>query len=380
METAEAIIEEGEPAERLTPPAGINGYNYPSTWINSRERPDRRLRKKLVRRLSPDRSQILRRLAQCAFAVLNSWVGIEFYLFVRQFEPGGCVVGLSRPAGVEGWLPIAGLMNLKYALMTGRSPEIHPAAMFLLVAFLLISFLFRKSFCSWLCPVGSLSEALWKLGRKMFKRTWALPRWADIPLRGLKYLLLGFFLYAVIGMSVEVIAAFFSGPYGLVADVKMLNFFRNLGRTSALTIAVLGVLSMMVQNFWCRYLCPYGALMGIASLLSPAKIRRNPDRCIDCAKCARACPFLLPVDKLVTVKSAECTACLECVAVCPSAGALDLSFPRKRRISSWVLASCIAAIFVGMVGCAKLSGGWESRIPTEVYRDLVPIASRLAHP
>jgi polyferredoxin len=333
-----------------------------------------------VRRFSPDRTQIVRRTAQAAFAALNLLLGIEFYRFVLQFEPGGRIVGISRPAGVEGWLPIAGLMNLKYALLTGKIPEVHPAAMFLLAAFLLISFLFRKSFCSWLCPVGTLSEALWKLGRGLFRRTWALPRWADLPLRGLKYLLLGFFLYAVAGMSVETIAAFFTGPYGLVADVKMLSFFRHLGRTAAVTLAILGVLSMVAQNFWCRYLCPYGALLGIASLLSPSKIRRFENRCVDCAKCARACPSLLPVDKLVTIQSAECTACLECVAACPAEGALDLTFPRKRRVPAWALAACIAAIFVGMVSYAKLSGGWEGRIPTEVYRNLVPIAGRLGHP
>src|SRR3989442_12428093 len=56
-----------------------------------------------------------------------------------------------------------------------------------------------------------------------FGRNFRLPRWLDIPLRGLKYLLLGLFLYAVASMSVDGIRAFLDGPYGLVADVKMLN-------------------------------------------------------------------------------------------------------------------------------------------------------------
>ena len=50
------------------------------------------------------------------------------------------------------------------------------------------------------------------------------------------------------------------------------------------------VASVFVQNFWCRYLCPYGALLGLTSLLSPLRIRREPAACIDCAKCAKACP------------------------------------------------------------------------------------------
>jgi polyferredoxin len=42
--------------------------------------------------------------------------------------------------------------------------------MFLLVTFVAMAFLFRKAFCSWLCPVGTLSKYLWKVGRKIFQR------------------------------------------------------------------------------------------------------------------------------------------------------------------------------------------------------------------
>ena len=52
-------------------------------------------------------------------------------------------------------LPIAGLMNLKYLLVAGSMPAIHPASWFPLASFLAISLLLRKAFCSWLCPVGN---------------------------------------------------------------------------------------------------------------------------------------------------------------------------------------------------------------------------------
>ena len=76
-------------------------------------------------------------------------------------------------------------------------------------------------------------------------------------------------------MSVPAIRAFLEGPYGMVDDVKMLNFFRFLGLTGGIVIALLVLASVFVQNFWCRYLCPYGALMGLASLASPLRIRRD---------------------------------------------------------------------------------------------------------
>jgi polyferredoxin len=202
----------------------------------------------------------------------------------------------------------------------------------------------------------------------------------DIGLRSLKYILLGLFLYAVGNMSVAAIRAFMEGPYGLISDVKMLNFFRYLGVTAAVTIGVLSILSIFVQNFWCRYLCPYGALVGLVARFSPARIRRAPTICIDCAKCAKECPSLLPVDKLITVRSPECTGCLDCVAVCPAEGALEMSVGKRRRITAWAMATGIAVLFLGIVGYAQWAGYWRTDLPSQVYFDLIPRAHEFAHP
>ncbi len=346
----------------------------------------RKAKKKLVRRVAPDHSQRMRHIFQIAFLMLNVWIGAEFYLWVRGFEMAS-PVGFSRPAGVDGWLPISGLMNLKAWIATGHIPGVHPAAMFLLVAFLGMAYLLRKAFCSWLCPVGTISEWLWRAGRRLFRRNFALPRWLDVPLRGLKYLLLGFFASAVAAMPVAGIRDFMHTPFGLVADVKMLNFFRFIGETGLIVIGVLVIGSLLVRNFWCRYLCPYGGLLGLVSLFSPVGIRRNEERCIDCGKCAKACPSALPVDRLLAVHSAECTGCMECVAVCPAEGALDMSIARMpgvkrgpRRLPAWAVAAGIAAIFLGIVGYAKLSGHWQTNVPTAVYQQLVPHANEATHP
>jgi polyferredoxin len=346
--------------------------------------PSAKTKKKLERRLDRDYSQLARRSYQTAFLLLNVWLGGVFYSWVRGLETGASSADIAPPPGIEGWLPIAGLMNLKYFLLTGLVPSIHPAAMFLLVAFLAMSFLFRKAFCSWLCPVGTLSEYLGLLGQKIFGRNFRIWRWIDIPLRGLKYFLLGFFAWAISSMPAAAIANFMHSDYGLVAGVKMLNFFRHLGETGLIVVGILVLASVFVQNFWCRYLCPYGALLGFASLLSPVRIRREPQPCIDCGKCAKVCPSSLPVDKLVTIKSAECTGCLECVAICPAEGALHLALPQfsnpPKRIPSWIMAAGIAVLFFGIVGYAKAVGLWESHVPGAVYRQLVPHASQARHP
>ncbi len=342
-------------------------------------------KKKLVRRTDTDYSQALRRGFQFGFLLLNAYLGSMFYLWVRHYETGMLTRAVARPAGVEGWLPIAGMMNLKYFLGTGHVPAIHPAAMFLLITFLAMAFLLRKAFCGWLCPVGTLSEYLWLAGRKLFGRNFHLPRWLDLPLRGLKYLLLAFFVWAVSSMPASAIAGFMRSPYGVIADVKMLNFFRHIGETGLIVLAILVIASVFVQNFWCRYLCPYGALLGMAAFFSPMRIRRNESVCIDCGKCTKACPAALPVDKLISIKSAECTGCLECVAICPAKGALQMSpvplrQPQRHVMPAWAMAAGIAVLFFGVVGFAKSAGYWNTEVPRSIYLELVPHADEASHP
>jgi len=348
-------------------------------------------KKPFIRRFGRDTSQRTRHIVQGLFLLLNGWLGIQFYLWARFYERGGAGLSVQRPAGVEGWLPIAGLMNTKYLLVTGSVPAIHPAAMYLFIGFMLMSILLKKAFCSWLCPVGTFSEFLWRIGRRFFGRNLRLPKWFDVPLRALKYILLGLFV-AVIGvMSAEALNGFMQTPYGLLVDVKMMNFFRDMGITAAAVIALLALMSMLVQNFWCRYLCPYGALMGIASLLSPVKIRRDAEACIDCSKCSKACPAGLAVDKLVQIRTVECTACLACVSVCPAQDALQFALPPRkaptaaarwqfRSLSPLAISAVLAYFFFGVVLLARATNHWQTNLPEQVYMHLVPRANQLTHP
>ncbi|WP_272522039.1 4Fe-4S binding protein [Providencia sp. PROV202] len=325
-----------------------------------------------------------RKVVQITLLAINIYIGITFYYWVRYYETGGATLYLPRPGGIEGWLPIAGLMNLKYAIETGGLPPIHAAAMFLLASFIIISLLLKKSFCSWLCPIGTISEYIGKIGQKLFRFQINVPKWLDIPLRGLKYLLLAFFLYISLSMSAQMIQYFMMSPYGIIIDVKMLDFFRYISSASLITVSVLVVASLFIRNAWCRYLCPYGALLGIFSLFSPVKIRRNVESCIDCGKCAKNCPSRIPVDQLINVRTVECTGCMTCVESCPVASTLAFSLqtPIKKRqipLSGMMMAILTLGILFATIAVAAYLGVWDSPVPDNYWFHIIPNAKGIGH-
>lgn len=348
-----------------------------------RERPPRRKRdgKKFVRNRTP-KVQSIRFYVQSAFALLCIWIGVEFYYFVRYLDSGGAAVFVARPPGVDGFLPISSLMSLYYLLLSGSVHPYHPAGLFILSAIILVSLIIGKSFCSWLCPVGFISEMLGDLGRRLFGRTLRVPRWLDYPLRSLKYLLLGFFVYSIFFLMGEAaLKQFLDSPYNLVADIKMYYFFADISRVSLIVVGSLILLSVFIRNFWCRYLCPYGALLGVASLLSVFKIKRNPVSCIDCGKCARVCPSAIKVDKVGTVVSDECTGCMGCLDACPVAATLELKMTgSRRRITPRIAAIVVVAVFVAVTGTAMLTGHWDNGIDRETYLQHQPSVQMYGHP
>ena len=123
--------------------------------------------------------------------------------------------------------------------------------------------------------MGTASEWMWRLRARLFKRwpSHAVPRWLDRFLMTPKYLVLGFFGYFIlVAMTPSDLAAFIEGPYNRVADVRMLAFFSHPSSVTITALAALVLLTFLLKNAWCRYLCPYGALLGLVSLLSPASL------------------------------------------------------------------------------------------------------------
>lgn len=313
--------------------------------------------------------QTFRFIIQIAFVLLCIWIGYDFYKFVNYLESGGTIDFSSRPPGVDGFLPISSMMSFYLFLKTGQIHPAHPAGLVIFFAIILVSLLVGKSFCSWFCPVGFISEMLGNLGKKIFRRNLKLPSFLDYPFRMIKYLLLAFLFYTVFfTMNEFALKAFLDSPYNIVADIKMYYFFAKISQFSLIVIGVLVLLSILLRNFWCRYLCPYGALLGIVSLFSPNKIKRNAEACIDCKLCTKVCPSNIKIHKMKSVISDECTSCMSCIDVCPVKNTLYFKpIFVKKELKKKYTAGIIIAVFLLVTGAAMLTGHWQNNVSKEEY-------------
>ncbi len=308
-------------------------------------------------------------------------IGFKFYTFVTLLEKG-VIPTFERPPGVEAFLPISALVSLKHLLFTGTINPIHPSGLILFLIICLTALLVKKGFCSWICPIGFLSDLFLKLHIKIFKRKIKLPPLLDLLLRSIKYLLAGFFIWSVFfQMSIPSIEQFIVSPYNQFADIKMLNFFIDISNTSLIVILLLSILSIIVPYFWCRYLCPYGALLGILSFLSIGKIKREPLNCSDCGICEKVCHGVIKIREKTAVNSSECSACMTCIQNCPEKNALRFSFLQgKKGVFPSAVALVLVFLFVVGISFARISDNWQNQITKSEYLRYIRQSSMPAVP
>ncbi len=324
---------------------------------------------------------VLRFYIQAAFAaffVYVSWEFFQYYLWVT----GGSAVYVAKPPAAEAFLPIAGLVSFKYLLASGNWDPVHPAGLVIFIMAMLVSLAARKAFCGYFCPVGFITGRLGNLGKRlgMARRPRKYVSWLlSIP----KYLLLLFFAQIILlGMDAAAIEGFMTSPYNMVVDSKMLLLFLNPSVTLLVALVVIALGCMLIPGFWCRGLCPYGALLGLFSMFSPLAVTRDEGKCIRCGRCNAACPTRIPVQSLRRVSGPECQGCLECVAACPITGCLGVKCGygvKGKRMRPWVIPLAALGLLYLCYVAALATGHWHSSLPPEMIKTMHGNIASISH-
>jgi len=287
--------------------------------------------------------QILRIISQLSFFVLF------FVLLLRTHFPGGDYIG-----NVEVYFHFDPLL----ALTTFIASRAFFPAFFLAGVTLLVTIVLGRIACGWICPLGSIHQFF----SYLFKKTKLLrPQTPRSNRTNWKYYVLiavlagTFFTLNLVGWldpfslltrsfvtgvlpALDHTASSFIGMLyqiniSSVGDV-LVQFFETMDINptfiqgfflAALFFGII-LLNLIRERFWCRYICPLGALLGVAARWNIFKLKIDGDKCIECGLCSRQCqtqadPF--PNDDW---KTSECVYCMTCAAICPT-GAIQ--FPVK---------------------------------------------------
>ncbi|MBP7412039.1 MAG: 4Fe-4S binding protein [Methanoculleus sp.] len=177
-----------------------------------------------------------------------------------------------------------------------------PAAIGGLLAFIALALVFGRVICGQVCPAGAVQELMYLVPAK--KRGRAESR-APVAVRAGVFIV---FLVAALGLSVNLLALI-----GLPAF-----FHLAIAGVSFFVFLAIVLLSAVVYRPFCRYVCPYGALLAPAASRALYRLRRT-DACIKCRKCERACPT---GEADPSARLGECYLCGRCTEVCPVDGAL----------------------------------------------------------
>jgi len=298
------------------------------------------------------------------------------YMIIRPF------VDKNYAADFEAYCPYGGMLSLgSYFSSHSLACSMTTVQIALGLALLLGVVLFSKLFCSYLCPLGTLTEWVGKWGRKA-KMQITLSGNFDKLLRLPKYVLLFVSFYFTVTASelfCRKFDPFYAAVTGFSSDVV---FWYAL---PALVLTIAG--SFFIRQFWCKYLCPIGAVTNLAVYALPAatltllwvlltnaagiaipwpwllgtlcllgfifeastlkffifpslRITRNSDICTNCRICDKKCPMAITISNIDTVNHIDCHLCMDCVEKCPEKGALTIN---KRKLN-WLPATAVVVL------------------------------------
>lgn len=265
------------------------------------------------------------------------------------------VVGVFVVKGnAERWCPFGGVEALySYATQGELLCSLGTSNFFILGGILLLTLLTARSFCGYVCPIGTISSWLNAGTRALGFEPLNVRGRLDAALSLLK---LGVLVLVLI-MTVKTSELWFRGIDPCYAIISRHGEDITFWAYVVLGAVLIG--SVLLVMPFCRWLCPFAPVLNIFSRFSLTRIRRSDPACTGCAKCTRVCPMNIPVHQAETVTQARCMSCMECMDACRKLDFNAITWgpanPRRGAWPQWVVAPVVLACITAAVTASYLA-------------------------
>lgn len=252
------------------------------------------------------------------------------------------------------------------------------------IAIIPVTLLLGRFFCGWMCAFGAMGDFISMLSKRIFKRRFKIDEKTDKALKSVKYIWLVFLIVVVWSLGSKAFGT--SNPwdaFGMLLTPGSLPDFSYVAAHLALALVFLLLIivgSFFVERFFCRYLCPLGAVFSVISKLRVTSIRKPREKCGKCRICTNSCPMGVALYQKDSVRSGDCIDCFECTAACPRK---NVGFALKKGDVRPVVAGTMAvavmtgvyyagsfeasALAAGPAAVSAVSGGASSSIGNTVH-------------
>lgn len=289
------------------------------------------------------------------------WVMLGLILGVSMLTHYLHAIGGATFPSVHAICPYGGIENL-WAWIAGRAniQKIFSGTMALFFLTVVFALILGRSFCGNICPFGALQDFVGFL----FPRKYKVPQKIDKPLRYTKYVILALSILMAWITATLWISPF--DPWAAFAHIYSGEEIWVEFPIGTVVLIITIAASLFISRFFCKYLCPAGALYGLLGKISPLKVERDTKTCVNCGSCTKSCPMDIEVDKCEKVTSLECINCGMCVNTCPQPGKMIAvkASGRTFKTSAVVIASVV--IFFGVIFMLDRANLYRVALPTQV--------------
>jgi uncharacterized protein with FMN-binding domain len=187
------------------------------------------------------------------------------------------------------------------------------------ITVMLVTIIIGRWFCGWICAFGAYNDLIYFLSKKVFKGKFKVNEQVDSILKYVKYVVLLFIIIVSWTIGSNILESV--SPWDAFGQITNVSAVVSRLLIGLILLVLITIGAAFIERFFCRYLCPLGAIFSIISKIGIVKINKPKDDCGKCRACTMNCSMGLKLYKVDGARGGDCINCLKCTEACPRSNA-----------------------------------------------------------